>query len=56
MLNMKVFVDTDDDVRLARRIQRDVTFRGRDVAGMLGVAGMLVVAEGLLLLKACLPS
>jgi uridine kinase len=30
---MKVFVDTDDDVRLARRIQRDVTHRGRDVAG-----------------------
>lgn len=33
LLNMKVFVDTDDDVRLARRIQRDVSHRGRDVAG-----------------------
>ena len=33
MLNMKIFVDTDDDVRLARRIQRDVTHRGRDVGG-----------------------
>ncbi|KAG1668146.1 hypothetical protein FOA52_005138 [Chlamydomonas sp. UWO 241] len=35
MVHMKVFVDTDDDVRLARRIQRDVTVRGRDVAGVI---------------------
>lgn len=33
--NMKIFVDTDDDVRLARRIQRDVAVRGRDVAGVI---------------------
>lgn len=32
---MKVYVDTDDDVRLARRIQRDVAVRGRDVGGEL---------------------
>jgi hypothetical protein len=32
----QVYVDTDDDVRLARRIQRDVTSRGRDVAGVIG--------------------
>ena len=31
LLNMKIFVDTDDDVRLARRIQRDVSLRGRCV-------------------------
>lgn len=31
LLNMKIFVDTDDDVRLARRIQRDVSMRGRCV-------------------------
>eukprot|EP00803_Ostreobium_quekettii_P006270 evm.model.scf_174.2 EVM.evm.TU.scf_174.2 scf_174:14495-25490(+) len=31
LLNMKVFVDTDDDVRLARRIQRDISMRGRDI-------------------------
>lgn len=31
LLNMKIFVDTDDDVRLARRIQRDVAMRGRNV-------------------------
>jgi uridine kinase len=30
---LQVYVDTDDDVRLARRIQRDVGERGRDVAG-----------------------
>lgn len=35
LLNMKVYVDTDDDVRLARRIQRDVACRGRDVAGVI---------------------
>ena len=35
MLNMKIYVDTDDDVRLARRIQRDIAVRGRDIAGVL---------------------
>eukprot|EP00195_Chlamydomonas_chlamydogama_P006679 CAMPEP_0202904784 /NCGR_PEP_ID=MMETSP1392-20130828/31085_1 /ASSEMBLY_ACC=CAM_ASM_000868 /TAXON_ID=225041 /ORGANISM="Chlamydomonas chlamydogama, Strain SAG 11-48b" /LENGTH=471 /DNA_ID=CAMNT_0049592593 /DNA_START=103 /DNA_END=1515 /DNA_ORIENTATION=+ len=35
LLHMKIYVDTDDDVRLARRIQRDVTARGRDVGGVL---------------------
>ncbi|GLC49136.1 hypothetical protein PLESTB_000186300 [Pleodorina starrii] len=35
LCHMKVFVDTDDDLRLARRIQRDVACRGRDVAGVL---------------------
>jgi uridine kinase len=32
---MKIFVDTDDDVRLARRIQRDIVERGRDVKGVI---------------------
>ncbi|EIE19251.1 putative uracil phosphoribosyl transferase [Coccomyxa subellipsoidea C-169] len=35
LLNMKIFVDTDDDLRLARRIQRDVALRGRDIAGVI---------------------
>ncbi|KAK3264545.1 Uridine kinase-like protein 1, chloroplastic [Cymbomonas tetramitiformis] len=35
LLNMKIFVDTDDDVRLARRIQRDTVSRGRDVQGVI---------------------
>lgn len=35
LFHIKVFVDTDDDVRLARRIQRDVRQRGRDVAGVI---------------------
>jgi len=34
-LNMKVYVDTDDDVRLARRIKRDTVQRGRDVEGVI---------------------
>lgn len=39
LLHMKVYVDTDDDVRLARRIQRDVAVRGRDVGGTHGGRG-----------------
>ena len=35
MLDMRVFVDTDADTRLARRIRRDVAERGRDVARVL---------------------
>lgn len=35
MMNMKIFVDTDDDVRLARRIQRDVAHRGRTLESVL---------------------
>jgi len=33
--NMKIFVDTDDDVRLVRRIKRDTVERGRNVEGVL---------------------
>ena len=32
---MKVFVDTDSDIRLARRLRRDITSRGRDLEGVL---------------------
>eukprot|EP00617_Octactis_speculum_P026992 CAMPEP_0185747778 /NCGR_PEP_ID=MMETSP1174-20130828/6422_1 /TAXON_ID=35687 /ORGANISM="Dictyocha speculum, Strain CCMP1381" /LENGTH=259 /DNA_ID=CAMNT_0028423117 /DNA_START=81 /DNA_END=860 /DNA_ORIENTATION=+ len=35
LLDMKVFVDTDADVRLARRIKRDMADRGRDLDGIL---------------------
>lgn len=35
MCDMKVFVDTDPDVRLARRLRRDILQRGRDVEGVL---------------------
>ncbi|XP_047166806.1 uridine/cytidine kinase UKL1, chloroplastic-like isoform X2 [Vigna umbellata] len=31
MMNMKIFVDADPDVRLARRIKRDTVERGRDI-------------------------
>lgn len=33
--HMKIFVDTDDDIRLARRIKRDTVERGRCVEGVL---------------------
>lgn len=35
LLDMKVFVDTDSDIRLARRMSRDITQRGRDLEGVL---------------------
>ncbi|CAG4963084.1 unnamed protein product [Colias eurytheme] len=34
-LDMKVFVDTDADIRLARRLRRDIVQRGRDLEGVL---------------------
>ncbi|KAI5840706.1 uridine kinase family-domain-containing protein [Morchella snyderi] len=33
LLDMKIFVDTDADVCLARRLARDVKYRGRDIHG-----------------------
>jgi uridine kinase len=35
VLDMKIFVDTDSDIRLARRLKRDIMERGRDIAGVL---------------------
>ncbi|RWS24960.1 uridine-cytidine kinase-like 1 [Leptotrombidium deliense] len=35
MMDMKVFIDTDSDIRLARRLKRDITERGRDLEGVL---------------------
>ncbi|XP_073135154.1 uridine/cytidine kinase UKL1, chloroplastic [Henckelia pumila] len=35
LMNMKIFVDTDADVRLARRIRRDTVQRGRDIDSVL---------------------
>jgi uridine kinase len=34
-LDFKIFVHTDDDLRLARRIQRDIVERGRKIDGVL---------------------
>jgi len=31
MMDMKIFVDTDADVRFIRRMSRDVKMRGRDI-------------------------
>ncbi|CAG11268.1 unnamed protein product, partial [Tetraodon nigroviridis] len=33
LLDMKIFVDTDSDIRLVRRLRRDITERGRDIEG-----------------------
>lgn len=35
LIDLAVYVDTPDDLRLARRIRRDVVQRGRDVEGVL---------------------
>lgn len=32
---MKVFVDTDSDIRLIRRLKRDISQRGRDIGGII---------------------
>jgi len=34
-MDIKIFVDTDDDVRLLRRLKRDISERGRDLDGVL---------------------
>jgi uridine kinase len=35
LLDVKIFVDADDDVRLMRRVRRDIADRGRDVDSVL---------------------
>ncbi|XP_069028452.1 uridine-cytidine kinase-like 1 isoform X2 [Embiotoca jacksoni] len=35
LLDMKVFVDTDSDIRLIRRLKRDISQRGRDIGGII---------------------
>lgn len=35
LMDMKIFIDTDSDVRLSRRLRRDITERGRDLEGVL---------------------
>jgi uridine kinase len=34
IFDLRIFVDTDDDVRLLRRIKRDIDERGRDIASI----------------------
>ena len=34
-MDLKIFVHTDDDVRLLRRLKRDVLFRGRTPEGVI---------------------
>ena len=34
-MDMKIFVDTDSDIRLARRLKRDICDRGREIEGVL---------------------
>lgn len=35
VMDLKIFVETDSDIRLARRLKRDITERGRDLEGVL---------------------
>lgn len=34
-MDMKVFIDTEAEVRLARRLKRDIAERGRDLEGVM---------------------
>ncbi|ALO04013.1 uridine kinase [Lactiplantibacillus paraplantarum] len=36
LMDIKVFVDTDDDIRIIRRIQRDIKERGRTLDSVIG--------------------
>lgn len=35
LMDMKIFVDTDSDIRLVRRLRRDISERGRDIEGVI---------------------
>ncbi|KAI7798219.1 putative uridine-cytidine kinase 1-like 1a [Triplophysa rosa] len=35
LMDMKIFVDTDSDIRLVRRLRRDITERGWDIEGVI---------------------
>uniref|UniRef100_A0A673GGH8 Uridine-cytidine kinase-like 1 n=1 Tax=Sinocyclocheilus rhinocerous TaxID=307959 RepID=A0A673GGH8_9TELE len=35
LMDMKIFVDTDSDIRLVRQLRRDITERGRDIEGVI---------------------
>ncbi len=35
LIDLKIFVDTDDDIRVLRRIQRDIHERGRDLPSVI---------------------
>ena len=35
LMDLKIFVDTDSDIRLTRRLRRDISDRGRDLDGVL---------------------
>lgn len=35
LMDIRLFVDTDDDIRLLRRIKRDIMERGRDLEGVI---------------------
>uniref|UniRef100_A0A671KCC6 uridine/cytidine kinase n=1 Tax=Sinocyclocheilus anshuiensis TaxID=1608454 RepID=A0A671KCC6_9TELE len=35
LMDMKIFVDTDSDIRLVRWLRRDITARGRDIEGVI---------------------
>nr|XP_011468320.1 PREDICTED: uridine kinase-like protein 5 isoform X2 [Fragaria vesca subsp. vesca] len=46
LMNMKIFVDTDSDVRLSRRIQRDTVERGRNIQNVLEQYADIIIPRG----------
>ncbi|XP_077237532.1 uridine kinase-like protein 4 isoform X2 [Tasmannia lanceolata] len=46
LMNMKIFVDTDADVRLARRIRCDTVEKGRDIRTVLDQYADIIIPRG----------
>lgn len=42
ILDMKIFIDTDSDIRLARRLKRDISERGRDLMSVISMYNKFV--------------
>ena len=54
MMDLKIFVDTDADVRLLRRIRRDTLERGRDITGVLKSYNRFVRSAYIDFIKPCM--
>jgi uridine kinase len=44
-MDLKIFVHTDDDIRLLRRLKRDVVHRGRTIEGVVKAYNRFVKAS-----------
>lgn len=54
MMNLKIFVHTDDDVRLARRLERDIIERGRSIDSVIAQYNRFVKPSHDLFIHPCM--